>query len=169
MKPNLRLNQPDTCTRSVEVRCPHRACKPFGMVVAHLLSCTVSLLAGTYQISWSTLDGGGGLSGGNGYAVSGTVGQPDSGFSCGGNFTLEGGFWSSESIGLPKLKIKRSGDTVIISWPGKFSGFTLQQSSDLSPGIVWLNVATPVILRDGEYTVESLTIGGLRFYRLEKN
>ena len=51
----------------------------------------------TYDLSWFTIDGGGGASTGDGYAVSGTAGQPDAGVmtgSAGGkSYALNGGFW----------------------------------------------------------------------------
>ena len=50
---------------------------------------------GDYEISFYTIDGGGGTSSGGGiYEVSGTIGQPDARASLtGGNFSLFGGFW----------------------------------------------------------------------------
>ena len=53
--------------------------------------------AGTppYDLSCSTLDGGGGFSSGGGFSLGGGVGQPDAGNRLtDGNFGLEGGFWS---------------------------------------------------------------------------
>lgn len=47
-----------------------------------------------YEIPWSTIDGGGGVSIGGDYTVHGTIGQPDAGTMTGGNYALEGGFWS---------------------------------------------------------------------------
>ncbi len=49
---------------------------------------------GGYDLSWNTIDGGGG-SGPTGGALtlSCTIGQPDAGFFTGGAFTLGGGFW----------------------------------------------------------------------------
>jgi hypothetical protein len=48
---------------------------------------------GGYDLTWSTIDGGGGVSTGSGYTLSGTAGQPDAGLLAGGNYTLAGGFW----------------------------------------------------------------------------
>src|SRR2546421_3418272 len=55
-------------------------------------------LAQSYDLSWYTIDGGGGMnSAGGTFTLSGTIGQPDaSSFSTpisGGTFTLVGGFW----------------------------------------------------------------------------
>ncbi len=48
---------------------------------------------GDYEISWSTIDGGGGTSTGGDYALVGTIGQPDVGEMAGGDYKLAGGFW----------------------------------------------------------------------------
>ena len=51
-----------------------------------------------YDLSWSTIDGGGGTSTGGTFSLSGTIGQPDAGAAMtGGTFTVVGGFWSGGS------------------------------------------------------------------------
>ncbi len=58
------------------------------------LSVGLAQSGGTYDITRSTLDGGGGRSTGGSFAVSGTTGQPDAGLvMSGGSFNLSGGFW----------------------------------------------------------------------------
>ena len=53
---------------------------------------------GTYDLSWNTVDDGGGTSTGGSYEISGTIGQPDAGGPMtGGNFSLTGGFWPGPS------------------------------------------------------------------------
>jgi hypothetical protein len=49
---------------------------------------------GTFDLTWSTVDGGGALdlSGGS-FVLHGTAGQPDAGVVSGGTFALDGGFW----------------------------------------------------------------------------
>jgi hypothetical protein len=50
---------------------------------------------GGYDLTWSTVDGGGYTwSEGGGYALGGTAGQPDAGMLSGGGYTLAGGFWA---------------------------------------------------------------------------
>lgn len=51
---------------------------------------------GTYTITKSTLDNGGGTSAGGVYSLTGTVGQADAGLQglAGGPYQLTGGFWS---------------------------------------------------------------------------
>lgn len=48
-----------------------------------------------YNLSWFTIDGGGGTSSGGVYVLSGTIGQPDAGQLSGGDYSLVGGFWSA--------------------------------------------------------------------------
>ena len=49
---------------------------------------------GGYDLSWSTVDGGGHtFSSGGGYSLGGTAGQPDAGVLSDGSYTLTGGFW----------------------------------------------------------------------------
>ena len=49
--------------------------------------------SGQYDLSWYTIDGGGGLSSGGSYELVGTIGQPDAAWSRGGDYELLGGFW----------------------------------------------------------------------------
>jgi hypothetical protein len=51
-----------------------------------------------FDLSWSTIDAGGGTSSGGEFEVSGTIGQPDVGMASGGAFELTGGFWNSEIV-----------------------------------------------------------------------
>jgi hypothetical protein len=48
---------------------------------------------GGYDLSWWTVDGGGGNMGGGWYGLGSTIGQPDPGLLVGGDYTLGGGFW----------------------------------------------------------------------------
>jgi hypothetical protein len=51
-----------------------------------------SAAGGQYELSWYTIDGGGGRSTGGPYALTGTIGQPDAAWSRGGGYELLGGF-----------------------------------------------------------------------------
>ena len=51
-----------------------------------------------YDLSWWTVDGGGGRSTGGGYTLEGTVGQPDAATWSGGGYTLAGGFWGGLAV-----------------------------------------------------------------------
>jgi hypothetical protein len=61
-----------------------------------VLSTTASMqTGGGYDLTWSTIDGGGAMfSTGGSYSLGGTIGQADAGALSGGSYTLTGGFWS---------------------------------------------------------------------------
>src|SRR5262245_14501613 len=94
---------------------------------------------GSFDLSWSTIDGGGGTSSGGQFVLNGTIGQPDAGTLIGGNFRLEGGFWSGvqvlQAAGAPILKIKLIGTDAIVSWPLNVTGFALQETPSLTAPI----------------------------------
>ena len=46
-----------------------------------------------YDLSWSSIDGGGGMSSDGTYTLNGSIGQPDAGALTGSGYTLTGGFW----------------------------------------------------------------------------
>lgn len=73
--------------------------KPFVLTLTVIL-VSVSSAGAEYEISWHTIDGGGGTSSGGGYTVHGTIGQPDASLVAhtGGNYALTGGFWSGFNI-----------------------------------------------------------------------
>jgi len=84
--------------------------------LAALLLLGGALLAGvalaqgpdqTYDLTWWTVDGGGGTSTAAGsYTLDGTAGQPDPGpVLSGGNYQLEGGFWGGRLSGVTIFNI----------------------------------------------------------------
>jgi hypothetical protein len=58
---------------------------------------TLAQNGGGYDLTWSSIDGGGGDSTGGGYSLTGAIGQPDAGVLGGGGYTLNGGFWPGAS------------------------------------------------------------------------
>jgi len=66
--------------------------------VAVLFLATASFA--TFDITWFTIDGGGGESSGGVYTLKSTIGQPDAGIHTGGNYELQGGFWVSSIAGV---------------------------------------------------------------------
>ena len=79
---------------------------------AALAACLLLLLApaalaqsdGGYDLTWSTVDGGGGtFSTGEGYSLGGTAGQPDVGVVAGGGYTLAGGLWRGGALAKYKV------------------------------------------------------------------
>ncbi len=63
------------------------------ILLATLGLANANAQTGSYALTWSTIDSGGGTSSGGDYSLSGAIGQPDAGSLNGGNFTLAGGFW----------------------------------------------------------------------------
>jgi hypothetical protein len=78
--------------------------KPVSIKVVGIILLTVCLLFFTfstfadYDLSWHTIDGGGGVSSGSQYIVMGTIAQHDASYSQGGQYELLGGFWPGEPL-----------------------------------------------------------------------
>ncbi len=66
------------------------------LLAAWLLIAVPAL--GGYDLSWSTIGGGGGRSVGGQYVLTGTIGQPDAGVMTGGDYEMLGGFWPGEPL-----------------------------------------------------------------------
>ena len=71
------------------------------LIVASILVGVVSAQSGGgYDLSWWTVDGGGGVLNQGGYSLHATAGQPDAGSALeSGGYTLLGGFWPSSASG----------------------------------------------------------------------
>jgi hypothetical protein len=68
-----------------------------GMGVAFLAASALAgaaVLGPAYDVSWYSVDGGGGTSAGGGFTLAGAIGQPDAGTASGGDFVLVGGFFA---------------------------------------------------------------------------
>lgn len=68
-------------------------------VCATLIALSAAAYAqsgGGFEITKSTIDGGGGLSAGGDFVLTGTIGQPEAGTqtASGNEFALAGGFWA---------------------------------------------------------------------------
>jgi hypothetical protein len=74
---------------------------PLIVLIAALLSVTIAVAqtGNGYDLTWSTVNGGGGAVSGGGYALDLTLGQPDAGTQNGGGYVLQGGFWGGVSAG----------------------------------------------------------------------
>lgn len=130
-------------------------------------------VAQSYSVDWFTIDGGGGLSTGGVYTVSGTIGQPDAGLMSGGNFTLQGGFWGVVSLiqtpGAPLLSITLTNRNVTISWPTPADGFLLEQTNRLTglPGL-WPGVSSGYATNSTNISVTVPASPGNQYFRLRK-
>jgi hypothetical protein len=136
-----------------------------------VLCCALHTLAQSYSIGWSTIDGGGSTSTGDGFSVTGTIGQPDAnGAMAGSGFSLTGGFWSVFSAvptpGAPLLSIARTAtNTVAVAWPVPATDWVLQQNSDLKT-TNWTAVAQPPATVGTNRVVIINPPVGTRFFRL---
>jgi len=63
------------------------------MILPLLFAMALHGQDGQYELSWHTIDGGGGTSSGGQYSLSGTIGQADAGWSEGGEYEVLGGYW----------------------------------------------------------------------------
>ena len=76
----------------------------YGLLLLLLLTAPVIVLAqtgGSYDLSWNTVDGGGGTGSNGAYTLFGTVGQPDSGATLtDGDYALAGGFWGGAAAAV---------------------------------------------------------------------
>ena len=97
--------------------------RPFNFAVLTfvLLIIGASVMAGQfggegggYDLSWNTIDSGGGTSSGGTFEISGTIGQPDAGVTLtGGTIEMRGGFWSGGTIPAPLCPADINGDTIV--------------------------------------------------------
>lgn len=101
-----------------------------------VLGLTVSLSWGQYEISWYTIDGGGGRSIGGPYTLTGTIGQPDAAYSRGGNYELLGGFWPGGPLCFVDFKHF-----------ARFAEYWLQTTTGLPADLDQLNGVNGVDLR----------------------
>jgi hypothetical protein len=85
-----------------------------------VIACATPALA-NFDLSWFTVDGGGGFCAGGVFELEGTAGQPDAGVPMtGGNFSLVGGFWSgavAAGTGVPAATL-----TAAVSRKGNAAG-----------------------------------------------
>jgi hypothetical protein len=66
----------------------------FWLILILFVVPVMAQTGGGYDLSWNTVDGGGGMfSTGGDYSVGGTIGQVDAGAQSGGAYGLQGGFW----------------------------------------------------------------------------
>jgi hypothetical protein len=81
----------------------------FFLALIALLLLTLPVLAqsgGGYDLSWSTVDGGGYTFGSGGsYTLGGTIGQPDAGLLTGGSYALGGGFWGGGAVAAERYEV----------------------------------------------------------------
>jgi len=114
-------------------------------VVAALATLAVAPAASAqeFDLSWNTVDGGGGVSSGGDFELAATIAQPDAGVMSGGSFELAGGFWpgvqagggqrctGDERINKARCKVKRGAGRLTIKLSGgrPDDAYTIELSS----------------------------------------
>ena len=92
------------------------------LVCAALATCwqvAVTQLGDSYDLSWNTIDGGGGMdSTGGSYSLGGTIGQVEAQQPAnGGSYNLQGGFWHEACAPqVVPVTIACSGNQVELTW-----------------------------------------------------
>ena len=72
------------------------------LTVFLLLSAVAFTYSQSYEMKWWSIDGGGAKSSGGSYAITGAIGQPDTGEAMSsGPYNLDGGFWQATTSRLP--------------------------------------------------------------------
>lgn len=156
------------------------------LMIAYVGLGTVDALAqagGPYDLSWSSIDGGGQASAGASYWVGGTTGQPDAGgVLTGGAFELTGGFWSFQegnptAVTLASFTATPQGSGVLVRWETATEidnvGFNLHRTQ--SPKGEWVRLNTTLIPSQAPGSVFGATYtwldedvgAGIVYYKLE--
>ena len=128
--------------------------------------------AQSYQIDWFKIAGGGGISTGGVYSVSGTLGQAEAGGAmAGGGYSLTGGFWALYAVptpDAPRLTITLTAtNTALISWPSPSNGFILQQNANPA-STNWVNAPQTPVDNGTKVSVVINPPTGNLFYRLKR-
>lgn len=77
-------------------------------------------------------------------------------------------FRLTQTPSRPALTITRSGTNVILVWPASATGYSLEQTRDVTQPSGWSLVGLPVVSVNGQSTVTSPATGPQTFYRLRK-
>jgi len=90
-----------------------------------------------FEVSWWTVDGGGGVSSGGGFEVTGTIGQPDATARlAAGCWSIEPGFWGAYAAvqmpGTPELHLRLINPTIVrVSFDPACEDWVLQYATEL--------------------------------------
>lgn len=124
------------------------------LLMATAVTITVAQTGGGFDLSWSTIDGGGGSSSGGDFALSGTIGQPDAGELSGGAYVLTGGFWQACVVptAVANTTIQPSGGSVQLSWTSGAPDFNIYRAANdpyFVPGALYATSGSPWTDPDG--------------------
>lgn len=100
------------------------------LLLLGLTTATIAQSGGDLDLSWATIDGGGGMSDGGDFALRGTVGQPDAGRLSGSGFSVQGGFWQCQTAVISTPTITALTPNIQLSWPGGSMANVYRASND---------------------------------------
>jgi hypothetical protein len=106
-----------------------------------LLLPTLAQSGGPYDLSWSTVDGGGGtFSTGGSYILGGSIGQADAGSLSGGSYAVSGGFWLCMAAEVTAAAIAGGGSDITLTWSAGEPTANIYRAQDapyFTPGAVY--------------------------------
>jgi len=70
--------------------------------------------------------------------------------------------------GRPALRVNTSGNVLQLSWPPDAFDYTLEQATNLQPGVVWNAVSNTALLQNGQQTLSLPITNRNQFFRLRK-
>ena len=129
--------------------------------------------ADPYHVARFTIDSGGGEAAGNGFTLTGTLGQPDAGHDMqGGSFSMTGGFWTGrafvvQSDGMPELLIRKENAFVVLWWASEDEAIKLQFVESLQSQ-VWMDVQQVPKRENGASEISLLPQIDKMYFRLRK-
>ena len=74
------------------------------LILTISLLMTFPMVSADYTIDWYSINGGGGLSRGGPYQITGTIGQSDAGYLDGGPYEMLGGYWTGGPLCIVNLE-----------------------------------------------------------------
>lgn len=142
-----------------------------------LITALCGALQGSAQfsINSSVISCGGGVITGGAFAITGTIGQPQTAISSGGRFQLQGGFWgviaAVQTPGGPHLSIDRADSLITVFWPSLADGWVLERTSALAGGgSSWSPINGPYASKGNNLsaTFTNMPSGSNQYFRLRK-
>ena len=136
-----------------------------------LLAAAARAAEPTFDIPGHQIAAGGGtLSTGGVFTVSGTAGQAAAGTAALTPLQLAGGFWAIalQQPDAPRLEAVVAEGQPVFTWRG--AGFVLQWASTLGTGASWADVSAPVATNGStrQVTASAPPAPGAVFYRLRR-
>jgi len=140
---------------------------------AFLLLTTIPASAQSYSITSGKVTGGGGMSSGGAYMITGSIAQPDAhAASTGGAYSLSGGFFGQymalQQTGAPHITIRGVGANVQVVWSASVPGWVLQQNTADLANAAWSDVVGTPTVSGPEQFLQFAVGSGRVFYRLRK-